>query len=169
MTGYKKCIYFNKKGDEYRVRECIVELEIPKDAKVVTPSFGNKHRCDKAIVKGIFLFDKERLPDDTIACSIMSIESQLTVMAWSRSMSSIYGSLKSAKDIINYVENNCFTYVVGMTVYPEHGIDPYPNHSCSSGIHFFKSFEEAMEFEGLARIISLIRRLIEEGTENDRL
>lgn len=165
MIGYKKCIYFNKKENDYQVRECIVELEIPDDARVVTPLFGNKHRCNKAIVKAIFLFDKERLPDDTIACSIMSIESQLTVMAWSRSMSSLYGSLKSAKDVINYVENNCFTYVVGMTVYPEYGIDPDPKCPCSSGIHFFKSFEEAIEFAGLARIISLIRRLVEEGTE----
>ena len=121
------------------------------------------------MVKGIFLFDKERLPDDTIACSIMSIESQLTVMAWSRSMSSLYGSLKRAKDVIDYVENNCFTYVVGMTVYPEYGIDPYPNHSCSSGIHFFERFEEAVEFGELHRVISLVRRLIEEGTENDGL
>lgn len=169
MIGYKKCIYFNKKGDGYRVRECIVELEIPDDAKVVTPSFGNKHRCDKAIVKAIYLFDKERLPDDTIACSIMSIESQLTVMAWMRNMVNLYKILRNATDLINYAENNCFTYVVGMTVYPEYGMDPDPDVPCSSGIHFFKSFEEAVEFGELHRVISLIRRLIEEGTENDRL
>ena len=41
MIGYKKCIYFSDDGN-YRVFECIVQLDIPDDAKVVRPFISDK-------------------------------------------------------------------------------------------------------------------------------
>ena len=150
MTGYKKCIYFDK--NNYRFTECIVELEIPDDAKIVRPIMmdiwrtrnSSKLRCNKAIVKAIFSYDVfgnfYRLPDDTVAYSIASLNYCVNQLCFVNRFRTEYliESLKSS-----------FKYVVGETVTPEYNFDNSVYRECGSGIHFFEKIEEATTYSGL--------------------
>ena len=144
MTGYKKCVYFDKSN--YRFTECIVELEIPDDAKIVRPIAidiwctrnSSKLRCDKATVKAIFSYDPfsnyYRLPDNTIAYSITSL-------------SDFVDNFRNENLMVIF--KLAFKYVVGETVTPKYELDDDIYHECSSGIHFFETIEEATSYTEL--------------------
>ena len=165
MIGYKQCVYVDKKDDDYQVLVCIVELEIPDDAIVVRPLISdrfttkesNKLRCNKAVVKAIFSYDKSgdhnRLPDDTIAYSITS----LTYFVNRFRTKYLIESLKSS-----------FKYVVGETVTPKHDLDINVNRECGSGISFFETFEEANKYKGLLMYILVIKDTFAHFNETNR-
>ena len=138
IIGYKKCIYFNRIGKTVKPELCIVELEIPDDARVVIPQVGSmahKLRCDKAVVKAIFSLDalgkSNKLPDDTVAFSIISL-------------SYFVDHLRN-----NRIMLDVFKYVVSETVTPEYSLDTYEYHACGSGIHFFLAFDLACKYSEL--------------------
>ena len=144
MTGYKKCVYFDKSS--YRFTECIVQLEIPDDAKIVRPIAidiwrtrnSSKLRCSKAVVKAIFSYDVfgsyYRLPDNTIAYSITSL-------------SDLVDNFRNENLMIIF--KLAFKYVVGETVTPEYEFDDNVYCECGSGIHFFETIKEATNYTEL--------------------
>ena len=166
MTGYKECVYIDKKNDGYQILVCIVELEIPEDAIVVRPLIAdrfttresNKLRCDRAFVKAIFSYDKSgdhnRLPDDTIAYSITSLN---------------YCVNRFRTEYLMEAFENTFKYIVGETVTPEHDLDINVNRECgTSGIHFFETFEEANKYKGLLMYILVIKDTFAHFNETNR-
>ena len=160
MTGYKKCIYFSNDG-YYRVFECIVQLEIPDDAKVVRPLIvdkftsreSNKLRCSRALVKAIFTIDGFKMPDDTVAYSVYRVDDIISY------------ALEDTKTFLNAVKDIVFKYAVGMTVRPEEKFSESIFTPCASGIHFFATLEEATKYEGLACFIYRIRKVLLEGRD----
>ena len=166
MIGYKQCVYINKKNDDYQILVCIVELEIPDDAIVVRPLIAdrfttresNKLRCDRAVVKAIFSYDKSgdhnRLPDDTIAYSISSLT---------------YFVNHFHIEYLMEAFERAFKYVVGETVAPEKDLDINVNRECgASGIHFFETFEEANKYKGLLMYILVIKETFAHFNEMNR-
>ena len=165
MIGYKKCVYFS--GDGHQVRECIVELRIPNDARVVRPWIGhraNKLRCDRAFVRAIFSYDEfgnyDRLPDDTVVYSISSLT---------------YFVNHLRTEYLTEAFKRAFKYVVGETVTPEYDLNDDIYYECGSGIHFFETIEEAVNYRGLWVFIFDIKdaferfNKIERVDKNDRL
>ena len=164
MTGYKKCVYFDKSN--YRFTECIVELEIPDDAKIVRPIAidiwrtrnSSKLRCSKAVVKAIFSYDEfgnyDRLPDDTTAYSISSLT---------------YFVNHLRTEYLTEAFKRAFKYVVGETVTPEYDFDDNVHYDCSSGIHFFETIEEAVKYGGLWVFIFDIKDAFERFNKIERV
>ena len=153
--GYKKCIYLSEREDKKIVAKvCIVQLLIPEGAKIA--NFRNrdvgKMRCSKAMVKAIFTTDRERLNDETIAYSIICAD---IVTSWSSG-----NRLKRISDVIDCIKEEAFHYIVGKKVTPAIRFDDDSRRLCSSGIHFFKTFREACEYDGLNDCIKNINECL---------
>lgn len=126
FTGYKICEF----ADDINYRFALVELEIPSTV-YRSSAFGNKCRCERALVKSIrpfailkdinFRIDKKikfRSRPGKIAYSVMSY---------------LYGSDKTCK------------YEVGQEVVAD-SFDTFRWNECSNGIHFFMTEKEVLDY-----------------------
>ena len=102
---------------------CLIELEIPEDAKR-SSCYGNKCRCDKAMVKSI-----TRLETYADGRSLKIIE--LT----DSHVSSAYSAIRSGG----------VTYTVGQMVEAD-SFDENRWRECSGGIHFFFHRADALQY-----------------------
>lgn len=102
----------------YTLEDVIVKLLIPEDAKR-SSSTGRKCRCDKAIVLEIQNMD-----------------------------GTIYNSKVYSKfaTFVNRKNGYYFTYEVGKTIVPQEPFDENRWNECASGIHFFITREEAVDY-----------------------
>lgn len=103
---------------------CLIELEIPEDAKR-SSCYGNKCRCDKAMVKSI-----TKLQPVTDDRSLKIVEST------DCHVSSAYSAIRSADRV---------TYNVGQMVKAD-SFDKNRWRECSGGIHFFVHRSEALQY-----------------------
>lgn len=102
---------------ELRTFAVVAKLIIPKDAAIVCGI--TKCRASRAIVDGFYADDHEWTPSPDNELSLLMAHS-------SRSSS--------------------FVYVVGSEVVPD-SFDPDPTLTCSHGIHFFRSYQEAAAYD----------------------
>lgn len=116
--GWKK-VFARVSNAPYESRHfaVVAKLIIPKDAGVVCGI--TKCRASRAIVDGFYADDHEWTPSPDNKLSLRTAHS-------SRSPS--------------------FLYVVGSEVVPD-SFDPDPTLTCSHGIHFFRSYEEAAAYD----------------------
>ena len=150
-VGYKKCIILVEGEDgTFLPKECIVELEVPKGAKIVKVWPNNKMRCDKAIVKAMFLPSKDALDKETVAYSI----SDFFYYVWD--LDTDTDKMDEYKKIVDEIKKRCFKYIVGETVIPDNFFDENPHIACSSGIHYFDSFSKALNYSGVDSHITII-------------
>ena len=116
--GYKKAYFID--WDMKETKECIVKLLIPNDAKR-SSSFGRKCRCSKAKVVGVRTIDGKDVLPKTAERSTYDIK------------------VRSEYDIN-------FTYTLGEWAVPEYDFDENRWNECASGIHFFMTKEEAIDY-----------------------
>ena len=95
---------------------CIIKLLIPSDA-LRSNGFSNKCRCSKASVLGIFDLNGNEMLGATYAFSPFRNRYGITRLK----------------------------YIVGSEVVPN-GFDEYKWRSCARGIHFFMTFNEAVDY-----------------------
>ena len=120
FTGYKICEF---KDDNY-YGYALVELEIPSIA-ARSSAFGNKCRCEKALVKSIKPFAiRER--------GRIDFRSEPGKVAYSM-ISFIYGNGKACE------------YKVGQEVIAD-AFSTFRWAECSNGIHFFMTEKEALDY-----------------------
>lgn len=150
MIVYKKARY---KGTTYDPSEgvlyntCIVTLLIPKGSLVShramwdhTFRFKTKHRNYPA-------WNGERIEREE-KCRANQAK-VLEICAWDPIKKKLGKNLKHAHSM--YVPetwrkmNKRTSYRLGRMVYPD-WFDPNPQHTCSNGIHFFTTIEEAMDY-----------------------
>ena len=122
FTGYKVCGFGKFEGNIY-YRYALVELEIPSTA-ARSSAFGNKCRCERALVKSIKPFaiiDKRiefRSEPGKVAYSIMLY---------------LYGNGKPCR------------YEVGQEIVAD-AFNAFRWNECSNGIHFFMTEKEALDY-----------------------
>ena len=137
MIGYKKCLYLDVKPAGTKVREALVTLEIPDDAKIVRPvnvwsldrSPSNKLRCKAA--KVLDVVDAETR--EPVPCAFSA-----------RSMS-VYFIRSTYIPEAGVPESIC-TYIKNKMVVADK-LDEDQLIDCSNGIHFFLSKQEALEYK----------------------
>ena len=129
MIGYKVAVGVSEKHGFFPV---MIELEIPKDATIITPLFG------------VQLFNKNGDLDvvpkyRTNTCKVIKIYPlyEKSYDDWNGNAFSVY-ELINLYDIIT-------VYKVGNTVSVKH-VDEDVKHDCGNGIHFFGSSDEAERF-----------------------
>lgn len=124
MKGYKFCFgelpKVEKENGKWKLKNtnpfmCLVELEIPEDATVVSQE------------------------TQTLPSSLASVEKHRTNKA---TVTKIHGGFKEAFS----AWDEEFKYVEGKEVVPTLPFDPDENKPCSSGIHFFKTKEEVLNW-----------------------
>lgn len=134
MIGYKIAAYI----DNDIWKPCLITLEIPEDAKIVAPKYGNKLRCNKCRV-----------------CSIVDLETGETV-DWGYSIHILgliihdliyYRIRKSLTPIQIWLSRYSFIYAVSneYDVYPD-ALNEDITEECTHGIHFFVTEEDAKNF-----------------------
>nr|WBF70941.1 hypothetical protein [Megavirus caiporensis] len=121
-TGYKKIRCFNYRDSlplNFSEIDAIAELEIPVDSTIVKTR-TSKLRTNQAIVKSI-----KFICDDSVVDESFVDESFVCYSVWDRS----------------------FIYRTGKKVSPKNeGLNLDPDNSCGSGINFFNSKKEAINF-----------------------
>ena len=130
MKGYKVCriehVPLDYLATAYNAKDlitkfcCLVELEIPQNARIVRHESNSKMRCDRAFVQSI---RRIAAAEEGLYAAETSLE-----MAW---------PLYTFNDFTTYVPN-CWTY-------PD-SFDDNEGVACSHGIHFFATEHEAFDF-----------------------
>lgn len=118
-VAWKKA--YIRRGDDSFPMEVIVELIIPKDAKLVL----GFHKCRASYVKVAGIYPASYnvdYPDPMSAFKFINVAA-----AW-----------------YTYPFFTC-QYLVGRFTYPDR-FDPDPSVTCSHGIHFFRTYREAVEY-----------------------
>lgn len=141
MIGYKIAAY--KENNIWK--PCLITLEIPEDAKIITPvtpnnyplpilTYSNKLRCDKCRV-----------------CSIVDLETGETV-DWGYSLYVLLDIIyHHIRKFLTYVgmqlPKHPFTYTVSdeYDIRPD-SLDEAVTRECTHGIHFFATEEDAKNF-----------------------
>lgn len=127
MIVYKKAVY--KHG--YTWKHCIIKLLIPKNAKVCNRGTNNKAF---EVYDAIYVTEKCRA-DKAKVLDIQDMSGKHLKFAYS-----MYERFsKKAKKLIRT------RYWVGCMVYPD-SYDANPWNTCSNGIHFFVTREEAKQY-----------------------
>ena len=119
ICGWKKVLYLVYHDDRHPRPEykiAIAKLIIPKDAAVMFTN--HKCRASYAIVDGFYPQDRLFEPGPS-----KKLNTKLAFSAW----------------------NTRFYYEDGKTVTPD-SFDPDPDRECSHGIHFFRTYEEARQY-----------------------
>lgn len=117
IYGWKK-VYNVKDNGFYNSYEAVIaKLIIPKDAAVVFTN--HKCRASYAIVDGFYPYDRLFEPGPS-----KKLDMKLAFSAW----------------------DTRFYYEDGKAVTPD-SFDPDPNVECSHGIHFFRTYEEARQYD----------------------
>lgn len=115
-------------------RNYIVKLLIPEGATVVHPKYGSKKRTDKAVVLELHEVEEEVFTNRDIFGN------------------EVTRTKKKMEDEIaletsdNSRRDSSFTYEVGEMVTPEEDLNKTVDNECCSGIHFFTSIEEAVDW-----------------------
>lgn len=145
MIGYKVAAY----KDDNVWKPCLITLEIPEDAKIVTPiisdsdplsisKYGNKLRCDKCRVCSIVDLETGKTVNHGYSIHILSlIIHDLTY----------YRIRKSLTPTQIWLARYAFIYKVSneYDVYPD-SLDKDVTRECTRGIHFFTTEEDAKNF-----------------------
>lgn len=141
MIGYKKCIYLDVDSAGTKVKEALVTLEIPDEAKVICPvnPYGlalarsskplRKLRCKAA--KVLDIVDVETREPVPCAFSAHSMLIYFVHTAY---------FLPEARE-----PKTICTYIKGEMVVADK-LDENELEECSSGIHFFLTEEEALRY-----------------------
>lgn len=137
MIGYKKCVYLEVDPAGTKIKEALVILEIPDGAKIVRPFAvyslssrrSRKLRCYAA--KVLEIVDAETREPVLCAFSARSMGEYFFHKA--------YMPNRSVQDCI------C-TYIKGEIVVADK-LDENELVECSSGIHFFLTEEEALDYK----------------------
>lgn len=132
FTAYKICEFV----DDINYRYALVELEIPSTA-ARSSAFGNKCRCEKALVKSIKPFT---ILDNINHCRDLTIRFDKRIKFRSEPG-------KVAYSVMSYLYSNGKTceYEVGQKVVAN-AFDSFRWNECSNGIHFFMTEEEALDY-----------------------
>jgi len=146
MIGYKVAAY----KDDNVWKPCLLTLEIPEDAKIVTPiisdsdplsipKYGNKLRCDKCRVCSIVDLETGKTVDH--GYSIHAISLIIPDMIYHhiiKYLTSVQMRLSSKRP---------FTYTVSdeYNIRPD-SLDEDITKECAQGIHFFVTEEDAKNF-----------------------
>ena len=137
MIGYKKCVYLDVDPAGTKVREALVTLEVPDDAKIVRP---------------INMFSLVRRPSKKLRCmaakvlDIVNTETREPVpCAFSAHSMSVYFVRSAYMPEADVPESIC-TYIKNEMVVADR-LDENPLNECSNGIHFFLSEEEALKYK----------------------
>lgn len=117
LVGYK---IVEIKRDGERDTHAILKLIVPEDAKR-SSGFGHKCRCNKAIPIEVYDLDGNVIKND--------------------------GSFKLYSAVVKMLLNGIvpLEYIIGKEVYSD-GWDDNRYNECGNGIHFFMSFDEALEY-----------------------
>lgn len=145
MIVYKKARY---KGTTYDLREgvlyntCIVTLLIPKGSLVSHHTMWNRtFRFKTSHFKGL---GKER--EEKCRANQAKV---LEIRAWDPIKKKLGKNLKHAHSMYTGAtwgeRHKRTSYRLGRMVYPN-WFDSDPQHTCSNGIHFFTTIEEAMDY-----------------------
>ena len=178
MIGYKIAAYM----DNDIWKPCLIKLEIPEDAKIVTPvtynnnplsipTYSNKLRCNKCRVCSI--------TDLEIGKSV-NFGFSLYILGLIINDPAHYQIRKSITPIQMWLDKYAFHYTASSFdyIYPD-SLDENIKEECANGIHFFYQEVEARHFyndpdiyyeDSWAR--SVIRRsneLLRKGFNYDRL
>ena len=144
MIGYKKCIYLDVDPAGTKIKEALVTLEIPDDAKVVMPvnPYGlvfariskplRKLRCKAA--KVLDIVDVETKDPVLCAFSAYSMVVHFVHRAY------FIPEAREPKTICTIC-----TYIKGEMVVAD-GLDENELEECGNGIHFFLTEEEALRY-----------------------
>lgn len=134
FTGYKTCEFV----DDINYRYALVELEIPSTA-YRSSAFGNKCRCERAIVKSVRPF--------TILKSTHYFR-DLTAIRFDKKIKFRSEPGKIAYSIMSYLyggKDKILEYEVGQEVVAD-AFDTFRLNECSNGIHFFMTEEETLDY-----------------------
>lgn len=145
MIGYKIAAYM----DNNIWKPCLIKLEIPEDAKIVTPvtynnnplsipTYSNKLRCDKCRVCSIVDLDTGKTVDWGYSLFLLSlIINDLTH----------YRIRKTTTPIQMWLSRYAFRYVASSLDYIHpNSLDEDIEEECACGIHFFCTEDEARDF-----------------------
>lgn len=117
IYGWKKVYYLDNLVEGWPMYVIVIaKLIIPKDAAVIFTN--HKCRASYAIVDGFYSYDHLFEPGPS-----KKLDTKLAFSAW----------------------NTRFYYEDGKTVTPD-SFDPDPDRECSHGIHFFRTYEEARQY-----------------------
>ena len=132
FTGYKICEF----ADDINYRFALVELEIPSTV-YRSSAFGNKCRCERALVKSVRPF---AILKDINYCRNLTIRIDKKIKFRSRPG-------KIAYSVMSYLYGNDKTceYEVGQEVFAD-SFDTFRWNECSNGIHFFMTEEEVLNY-----------------------
>jgi hypothetical protein len=137
MIGYKKCVYLDVDPAGTKVREALVTLEVPDDAKIVIPISMyplyirplKKLRCEAA--KVLDIVDAETR--EPVPCAFSA-----------HSMAAYF--VRSTYMPENGVPESICTYIKNKMVVADR-LDEDQLNECSNGIHFFLTEKEALEYK----------------------
>ena len=146
MIGYKVAAY----KDDSVWKPCLITLDIPEDAKIVTPiisdsdplsmsKYGNKLRCDKCRVCSITDLETGKTVDRGYSIYILSLIVSDIVN---------FSMRKSHSLIPMWLEKYSFIYKVSNFEYdirPD-ALNEDITEECTHGIHFFVTEEDAKNF-----------------------